>query len=257
MIPIHDSVRSRSFPWVNLTIIVINVVVFLYEVSLSQQTIIGNVTDLDRFIFHWGNIPACMFDALGVDQHLSARGLRICAGQPHPAWTIVTSIFIHGSWLHIGGNMLFLWIFGDNVEDSMGHVLYAIFYFLVGTIAGFVQAYVTSNDLTPAIGASGAIAGVMGAYIVLFPRATVSVIIPIFLFIAFPLPAFVLIGFWFVSQLFSGVASLGPDVVGAGGGVAYFAHIGGFLAGAALVNLFAAGRPRRPPAPVRRPRDFW
>jgi len=154
---------------------------------------------------------------------------------------------MHGSWLHILGNMVFLWIFGDNVEDSMGHALYAVFYLLVGVISSFAHMYVNATDLTPALGASGAIAGVMGAYIVLFPRATVAVIIPIFFFIPFPLPAFVLIGFWFIAQLFSGFATLGPTTVGAGGGVAYFAHIGGFIAGATLVNLFAVNyrRPRR------------
>jgi membrane associated rhomboid family serine protease len=146
--------------------------------------------------------------------------------------------------------MLFLWIFGDNVEDAMGHARYAIFYLLVGALAACAHMFVSPDDLTPAIGASGAIAGVMGAYIVLFPRATVAVIIPIFFFIPFPLPAFVLIGFWFVAQIFSGFASLGPNAVGAGGGVAYFAHIGGFIAGALLINFFALGRPRRQP---RRP----
>ena len=167
-------------------------------------------------------------------------------------------MFMHGSWLHILGNMLFLWIFGDNVEDAMGHVLYAAFYLIVGTAGAVTHGLVDPNALTPAIGASGAIAGVMGAYIVLFPRATVAVIIPIFFFIPFPLPAFVLIGFWFVAQLFSGFSSLGPDAVGAGGGVAYFAHIGGFIAGALLVNVFAARttspRVRRA---ARGPLDLW
>jgi len=252
MIPIFDSQKSRSFPYVNIAIIVINIVVFVYEVSLSKQSFRGPISQLDVFIDHWGNIPGCTLDQLGRNEHLSGRGVAICRAQPSPLWTIVSAMFIHGSWLHIGGNMLFLWIFGDNVEDSMGHVLYALFYLIVGTIAAFSHAlvadvYGSSDLLTPAIGASGAIAGVMGAYIVLFPRATVAVIIPIFFFIPFPLPAFVLIGFWFILQIFSGVASVGPNAVGAGGGVAYFAHIGGFIAGAILINLFAWNRPRRPP----------
>ncbi len=255
MIPIHDSVRSRSFPYVNVAIIAVNVAVFLYEVSLSQQTIRGQFTELDTFIYHWGNVPACTFDALGRQIDLSAQGRAICASQPDPAWTIFSAMFMHGGWVHILGNMLFLWIFGDNVEDSMGHALYAVFYLLVGALSAFAHMFVNAGDLTPAIGASGAIAGVMGAYIVLFPRATVAVIIPIFFFFPFPLPAFVLIGFWFVAQVFSGVSSLGVDTVGAGGGVAYFAHIGGFVAGALLINLFAR---QRQPAPRRSrgPRDL-
>ena len=250
MIPIFDSVRSRSFPVVNVAIIAINLTVFLYEVALSQQSIGGRITELDRFIFHWGNIPACTLDALGRD--VFAARSAVCGTQPDPRWTPITAMFIHGSWLHVGGNMLFLWIFGDNVEDAMGHLRYAIFYLLVGALAASAHMAVNASDLTPAVGASGAIAGVMGAYLVLFPRATVAVIIPIFFFIPFPLPAFVLIGFWFVAQLFSGFSSLGPDAVGAGGGVAYFAHIGGFIAGALLVQVFVLGRPRRDYGPQRR-----
>jgi membrane associated rhomboid family serine protease len=256
VIPIHDSERSRTFPWVNVTIIAVNIVVFLYELSLSQQVVSRAATQLDVFIAHWGNVPACTLDAFGL-RTLDFRTAAACATQPHPAWTVVTAMFIHGSWLHIAGNMLFLWIFGDNVVDAMGHLLYAAFYLLVGVIAAFAQMYVNAGDLTPAIGASGAIAGVMGAYIVLFPRATVDVIIPLFFFLPFPLPAFVLIGFWFLIQLFSGFSSLGPTAVGAGGGVAYFAHVGGFIAGAVLVNLFMAGRDRPPPRAARRPTDFW
>ncbi|MDP9237762.1 MAG: rhomboid family intramembrane serine protease, partial [Chloroflexota bacterium] len=239
MIPVYDSVRSRSFPIVNVTIILINFIVFFYEIALSQQQLGLRTSELDRFIFHWGNIPACTFDALG--RNLAEARSATCLQQPDARWTILAAMFMHGGWLHILGNMLFLWIFGDNVEDAMGHARYAIFYLLVGTLAAFAHMFVNPHDLTPAIGASGAIAGVMGAYIVLFPRATVAVIIPIFFFIPFPLPAFVLIGFWFVAQIFSGFASLGPNAVGAGGGVAYFAHVGGFIAGAVLVNLFVLG----------------
>ncbi|MBI5285463.1 MAG: rhomboid family intramembrane serine protease [Chloroflexi bacterium] len=244
MIPIHDSVRARSFPYVNVAIIAVNFIVFLYEVALSQQGVRGQFTELDTFIYHWGNIPACTFDALGRDAQLSQLGASICGSQPEPSWTVFSAMFMHGSWLHIMGNMLFLWIFGDNVEDSMGHALYGVFYLLVGALSAFTHMFVNANELMPAIGASGAIAGVMGAYIVLFPRATVAVLIPPLFFLPLPLPAFLLIGFWFLAQLFSGVSSLGVDAVGAGGGVAYFAHIGGFIAGAALVNIFAVRRRR-------------
>lgn len=251
MIPIRDSERSRSIPYVNVAIIVANLAVFLYEVSLSQQTIGARATGLDRFIYHWANIPACTFDALGWDRNLVGNGANVCHGQPHPAWTIFSAMFMHGSWIHVLGNMLFLWIFGDNVEDAMGHALYGIFYLLVGTAGSLAHGVIDPDALTPALGASGAIAGVMGAYIVLYPRATVSTL---FIFVPVPLPAFLLIGFWFVSQLFSGVSSLGVDTVGASGGVAYFAHIGGFAAGALLVNAFAWHRPHgaRPVRPFDR-----
>jgi len=263
MIPFHDSPRARTFPYVNLALIVINVAVFFYEVALSQMAIAPGVSELDRLVNEWGSIPACMLDGVGYDVGLTGRGEAFCAQQPEPRLTFITSIFLHGGWLHIIGNMLFLWIFGDNVEDRMGHALYAVFYLLTGAIAAFTHAVVADwadrDLLVPAIGASGAIAGVMGAYIVLFPRATVAVIIPVFFFIPFPVPAILLMGVWFLMQVLSGAASLGPEAVGAGGGVAYFAHIGGFIAGALLVNLFVVGRgrPRARPRPVRRPGDFW
>ncbi len=263
MIPIADSERSRKFPYVNVAIIVINFAVFFYELSVSQhslRTVIGNVritSELDQFIFHWGNIPACTFDALGWDRHLAGAQMRECGAQPHPAWTWFSAMFMHGGWLHILGNMLFLWIFGDNVEDAMGHVRYAVFYLLVGALAALTHGLVNANDVTPAIGASGAIAGIMGAYIVLYPRATVSVLIPIFFFIPFRLPAFLLIGFWFVLQVFSGVSALGVNAVGASGGVAYFAHIGGFIAGAALVSIFGLGRAHRPGRAVAGRSGSW
>jgi membrane associated rhomboid family serine protease len=261
MIPISDSLRSRSFPCVNVVIIALNFAMFLYEVSLSSHGtfgVIGNTritSELDRFMFHWANIPACTFDALGWDRELRGTGASVCSAQPHPAWTIFSAMFMHGSWIHILGNMLFLWIFGDNVEDAMGHVLYAAFYLIVGTAGAVTHGLIDPNALTPTLGASGAIAGVMGAYIVLYPRATVSVIIPIFFFIPFPLPAFILIGFWFLAQVLSGFSALGVSTVGAASGVAYFAHIGGFIAGAMLVNVFALNRPRRRPKPARGRRD--
>ncbi|MBF6600365.1 MAG: rhomboid family intramembrane serine protease [Dehalococcoidia bacterium] len=254
MIPIYDNVRGRRLPWVNITIIAINFVVFFYEVSLSHTQIAAGVTELDRFIFRWGSIPACLFDALGRNQDLSPQATHICTDQPESVFTVFSAMFIHGGWLHILGNMLFLFIFGDNVEDAMGHLRYAVFYLLMGVIAAFTYSAVSSGSLTPTIGASGAIAGVMGAYIVLYPRATVTALIFIF---PFPLPAFVLIGFWFVAQVFSGFSSLGVNAVGAGAGVAYFAHIGGFIAGIVLVNVFVLGVPRPGIGRGRRPPGGW
>jgi membrane associated rhomboid family serine protease len=245
MIPIGDSPRPGAFPFVNVALIVTNVLVFLYEVQLSNQPLGLVASELDRFIAEWANIPACTFDALGWETNHSVRALRVCEEQPQPVLTIFTAMFMHGSWLHLLGNMLFLWIFGDNVEAAMGHIRYAIFYLLAGTLAAIAHGLVNASDLTPAVGASGAIAGVLGAYLLLFPRATATVVFfPII--IPLPIPAFVLIGFWFVTQVFSGLAELGrvDDAVGSGGGIAYFAHIGGFVAGALLVNLFVLGRER-------------
>lgn len=225
MIPIGDSVRSRTFPYVNIAIILANFLVFFYEVGLGNQ--------VNEFLFDWGVRPALLTDFFGDPDDQPLRTL----------FTPFTAMFIHGGWFHIVGNMLFLWVFGDNVEDAFGHLPYLLFYLLAGIAATVVQVAVDSDSLLPMIGASGAIAGVLGAYWVLYPGARVSVLIPPIFFWAFSIPAFLLIGFWFFLQLFNGVATLGYEAVGAGGGVAWWAHIGGFAAGVILVWLF---RPRRP-----------
>jgi membrane associated rhomboid family serine protease len=153
-------------------------------------------------------------------------------------------MFIHGGWFHILGNMIFLWVFGDNVEDAIGHVSYLFFYVLAGIAAATAQIWVDTGSAVPMVGASGAIAGVLGAYVVLYPRATIAaVIFPFFLW-AFPVPAFLLIGLWFFLQLLYGAASIGT-AVGASEGVAWWAHIGGFLAGLLLVWAFRGRRPTR------------
>jgi membrane associated rhomboid family serine protease len=250
MIPISDSVRSRSFPYVNVAIIAINVLVFLYELTLSSVPLRPfGLTELDRFFYTWGTIPACLSDQFGFHTSVAARDLTTVCNVNNGGAAVFYSMFIHGGWLHLLGNMVFLWVFGDNVEDAMGHVRYAIFYLAVGLAATAAQVWANQSDLTPAIGASGAIAGVLGAYLVLYPRATVTAILPIvFLFwIPFHVPAVFLIGLWFVLQLLNGFAALtSADIVNAGGGVAWFAHIGGFLAGVVLVKLFVFGRPVRP-----------
>ena len=243
MIPITDSVRSRSTPYVNLSIIVVNTLVFLYEVYLSNDAIRGNITELDRFIAHWGNVPVCTLAEFGRES-LAVESAE-CAVQPNPRWTPITAMFMHGGWLHLLGNMLFLWIFGDNIEDALGHVRYLAFYLLTGIAASATHMLFNADSLTPAIGASGAVAGVMGAYIVLFPRAIVVAFVVIL--IPLPVPAFVLIGFWFVMQLFYSVASLGVDA-NTGSGIAYLAHVGGFVAGAAIIKVFMLGRVRNAPA---------
>jgi hypothetical protein len=197
-------------------------------------------------------LPACLGDRFGFDPEVPPQALAaLCPESDKVLLTPIASMFIHGGWFHLLGNMLFLWVFGDNVEDAMGHLRYALFYVVAGLAAAAAHIAVNQNDLIPAVGASGAIAGVLGAYLVLYPRARITAILPIFIlvWVPFQLPAVILIGFWFILQLFNGVAALGSaGVVGAGGGVAWFAHIGGFVAGVVLVRLFVLGR-RRPLAP--------
>jgi membrane associated rhomboid family serine protease len=163
-----------------------------------------------------------------------------------PVLAIVTSIFMHAGWLHIIGNMLFLWVFGDNIEDRLGHAVYLVFYLLAGIVASFIQAAMEPESVVPVLGASGAVAGVLGAYLLWFPTATIRVVIPFFIliFIPLPIPAWIMIGVWFAQNLLAGYAAVADATEGAGGGVAWFAHLGGFAFGA-LVAWLAGSRPRR------------
>ncbi len=242
MIPIGDSVKSRTTPYVNVSIIAACVLVFLYQLTLNTQAP-GFLSELDIFFRDWGVIPACLGEELGFYSDLTPREVSLaCPGSTQVLATPLTSMFLHSGWLHLLGNMIFLWVFGDNVEDAMGHARYAVFYLVAGVAATATHIALNQSDLIPVIGASGAIAGVLGAYLVLYPRARVSAILPIFIlfWIPFQVPAVLLIGFWFLLQVFSGVASLAAtDVTG---GTAWFAHIGGFLAGIVLVRLFVFGR---------------
>jgi membrane associated rhomboid family serine protease len=261
VIPIGDNVRSRTFPYVNLAIIAINVAVFVYELTLSTVPVRpGLLSDLERFIFEWGTMPACLADRFGFSTGSDAppRVFEAVCDQNQGVWTPFASMFMHGGWVHLIGNMIFLWVFGDNVEDAMGHIRYAFFYVIAGLAATATHVGIYTDELIPAIGASGAIAGVLGAYLMLYPRATVAAVLPFFIFfwIPFYVPAVLLIGLWFVLQLLNGWAALAAtDVVGASGGVAWFAHVGGFVAGLLLVRLFILGRPPRP-RPVARYRRF-
>ena len=233
MIPISDSTRRRTTPYVNVGIIVACVLVFLYELSLST-------IDVGRLFQDWGVVPVQLVDWLESPSVVVEPS------------TVVTSMFIHGGWLHLIGNMLFLWVFGDNVEDAMGHGRYLVFYLLAGLAATALQVFIDQESLIPMVGASGAIAGVLGAYLVLYPRATVSVVIPLLWFFgAFPVPAAFLIIFWFLLQLLSGVASLGA-AAGVTEGIAFWAHVGGFIAGVVLVGAFRHQKPRR-----RSPTVVW
>ncbi|MDI6766310.1 MAG: rhomboid family intramembrane serine protease [Bacteroidota bacterium] len=214
MIPLRDSTPKQTIPFINYFLIVVNVIVFLFEFSLGKG--------MEAFIYHFGIVPSSFMG----DFHSMQIGI----------WTFLplfTSMFLHGGWMHLIGNMLFLHIFGDNIEDKFGHLKYLIFYLIAGLAAASTQIYMFPASEIPMVGASGAIAGVMGAYVFMFPRARIVTLVPIiFLFQIIELPAFLFLGFWFMIQIMSGVFSLG---IGAdAGGVAWWAHIGGFIAGAVL-----------------------
>lgn len=219
MIPLRDKNPTKHFPIVNILLIAINIFAFVYQLTLGPQ--------LEEFLFHYGLIPNTI-----------AQTIRQGALNPLAFLAFFTSLFLHGGWLHLGGNMLYLWIFGDNVEDKLGHIRYLVFYLLCGIAASALHVYIQPHSAVPTIGASGAISGVLGAYIVMFPRARVLTLIPIFIFIQIAeIPAYFLLGFWFVLQFFNGVLSLGYETAGMGG-VAWWAHIGGFVCGLILVLPF-------------------
>jgi len=239
--PLRDSPRSATWPVVVVTLIVINVGVFFWELSLHSAG------QLDAAIQVFGFVPRRFF------------GWVQAGGSPLDPWRfvpLVTANFLHGGWLHILGNMWFLGVFGDNVEDRLGHFRFVIFYLLCGAASMLVQGWVLPGSRVPAIGASGAIAGVLGAYLVLYPGARVRTLV--FLFIV-DLPAVVFLGVWFLTQLMNGTASLTPEAGAAASGVAWWAHIGGFVVGMGLCVLLRkneAPRPRRDWT-TRPPRGLW
>jgi len=224
MIPLRDVNPSSTTPFVTRAIIAVNVVVFVQEILLGPG--------LKSFMMSWGLVP----ERLTLALH-GAHGPG-----PAAALTLVSSMFIHGGWMHLIGNMWYLWIFGDNVEDRFGHVGYLLFYLAAGMVAGVVQYATNPASTLPTVGASGAIAGVLGAYAVAYPTARVVTLVPIFFFIQImALPALVVLGLWFVLQFFSGALTLAASV---SGGVAFWAHVGGFAFGA-LAMLLAGARARR------------
>jgi membrane associated rhomboid family serine protease len=225
MLPIRDINPTVRFPLITLAIIGLNIAVFLIEFMLQAAG------QFEQFVATYAVIPI----ELTHNIDLPPASLR-------PAFlTVLTSMFMHGGLVHLFGNMLYLWIFGNNVEDEMGHGRFVVFYLLCGTAAALAQVIANPNSRMPMIGASGAIAGVLGAYLVMHPRAQVETVLFFFLFIRIVrLPAVFVLGFWFVIQLFQGMASVGmPDT----GGVAWFAHIGGFITGVLLINLFRRRQP--------------
>lgn len=214
MIPLRDVIPSRTTPFVTVSLIVLNVLVFAYEVSLGDA--------INALTFTFGLVPASF-----------------------SLTTVLTSMFLHGGFLHVAGNMLYLWIFGDNVEDRMGHGRFFVFYLLCGTAAAVAQTLMDPSSPVPMIGASGAVAGVMGAYFVLYPKSRIVTLIPIiFFFQIVELPAIFFLGIWFLMQFLSGIGSLSAATAGAPvGGIAFWAHVAGFVAG--LTGVLAFRRPER------------
>jgi membrane associated rhomboid family serine protease len=227
LIPLRDNIRSRRVPMVNYTLIGLNVLVFLYELSLGRG--------LEAFLGRYALVPASLTHALTAQP----------AAVPGALLTVLSAMFIHGGWLHLIFNMLYLHIFGDNVEDRLGHLRYALFYLGTGAAAAAGHVLSQPSSMLPTIGASGAVAGVMGAYLLLYPRARVLTLIPIFIIIRIvELPATAYLAIWFLLQFLQGSAEL--MVARGAGGVAWWAHIAGFVAGAACVLCFGLRRGRRP-----------
>jgi hypothetical protein len=220
-IPIKDLNPRRTYPVVNTLLILTNVIVFFYEVLLPPQA-------QNAFIAANATIPA------RIPSFLNGHTSFEIAFLP-----LLTSMFLHSGWLHIGGNMLFLWIFGDNVEDYFGHFAYLLFYLVCGVGAGLLHIAFNFHSPIPALGASGAISGVMGAYALLYPGARVLTLVVVFFV---PIPAFIVLGYWFLLQFLAGISSVG---VAATGGVAWWAHIGGFLLGMLITALSPGERRRR------------
>lgn len=226
MLPIHDINPTRRVPILTYALLVINIGVFLWQLGLSERELI--------LAFYDQSVVPVLFSEAPFSSESLADAFR--------------SMFFHGGWLHLGSNMLYLWIFGDNVEDRLGKILYLVLYFASGFGAVLAQVYIDPMSRVPLVGASGAIAGVLGAYALMYPRAGVRGLVFLGFFARFvELPALLVLGFWFVTQLFSGIASIGVETA-AGGGVAFFAHIGGFVIGLALAWLFTMNRPK-PPEP--------
>jgi membrane associated rhomboid family serine protease len=226
MIPIRDDQPRYSTPYVNYFIIGLNIAVFLFELAIGEQ---GRRV-LNAFVFQFGVVPVHFERALAGSTHYT-----LATTVP----TILTSMFVHGGWLHIIGNMWFLWIFGDNIEDYLGHFRYLIFYLICGFAAAITHILFNLSSNEPTVGASGAIAGVMGAYVILYPRARVLTLVILIVFFTFWwIPAWVFLGYWFVLQFLSGAATSIAETSRSMGGIAFWAHVGGFLAGIVLIKVF-------------------
>jgi len=231
MIPIRDDTPRFSTPYATYFIIALNGLVFLFELSVGAQS----HRALNSLMYQFGVVPRHFELALAGPSPYSLPQLML---------TILTSMFLHGGWLHIIFNMWFLWIFGDNIEDYLGHFLYMVFYLVCGFTASFSHILLNAGSNVPSVGASGAIAGVMGAYLILYPRARVLTLVPLIVFFTFWwLPAWVFLGYWFVLQFLSGTATSIADT-SQSGGIAFWAHVGGFVSGIVLIKIMPERRRR-------------
>jgi membrane associated rhomboid family serine protease len=241
LFPIGDDNYDReTTPYVVYVLIAINVLVFILQLSGG-----------DEFTAAYAAIPYEITTGEDLTRAVQLRGVGVIPQAPGPTpiyLTILTSMFMHGGFMHIIGNMLYLWIFGDNIEDNFGHVKFLAFYLICGVVASLSQIFVDPTSVIPTVGASGAIAGVLGAYLIMFPRNRVRSILPLgFIWTTVELPAIAVLGFWIVIQVFSQYTAFTNTRMAQGGGVAYMAHIGGFVAGVLLVFLFRRSRPRPTP----------
>ena len=238
MIPLRDDNPARTTPYVVWALVAVNVIIYLLEFTGG---VVPTRMGMTGPLAGWALVPYEFIHGIDIPTNGSTP--------LQPYWlTLFTAMFMHGGWLHLGGNMLYLMIFGNNIEDALGHVKFLVFYLVCGVAAALAQIFWNPDSMIPTLGASGAIAGVLGAYLVLFPRAKVDTLIVMVLITRVRLPAYILLGFWIVSQFFSHItgslAARGHET----GGVAYLAHIGGFLAGMLLIRLIGA-KPPLPPRP--------
>jgi membrane associated rhomboid family serine protease len=239
LFPLKDNIPTLRFPVVTVTLIALNVISYFFW---QQGGLTFGTPSSQEYLCHLYDYAEIPYEITNPGEQIAVQG---CAPPSAPTWlTVFAAMFMHGGLLHLGGNMLFLWIFGNNVEDSMGPVKFLIFYLLGGLAAAAAQIAIDPDSQIPNLGASGAVAGVLGGYLLLFPRARViTVIFIVFFFTILELPAIVILGFWFVQQLLFGYFDL--NTAGEGGGVAYFAHIGGFAFGLLAIKLFADDRKTR------------
>ncbi len=237
MIPLRDANPTRRTPIVTLVLVAVATILFAYELGVAES---GGMIALETFIRQWGAIPRDVSSAIAAGDYVG------------PAMVgVVTSIFLHGGWLHLIGNMLYLWIFGNNIEDRFGRIPFVLFYLAGGVIAALAQVAIDPGSDVPIVGASGAIAAILGAYLVLYPRARVlSLVFLGFFYQLIEVRAVIILGFWFVLQLVDGITSLG--ITEAEGGIAFFAHIGGFVAGVAVGLVVRVVAPRPAPGPPTR-----
>jgi membrane associated rhomboid family serine protease len=227
MFPLKNLSPRLTFPVMTLLLIIVNVLIFIFQVSLPDRA-------AEAFINLYGMVPARVSLAIAGHHHVTLEQALV---------PLFTSMFLHGGWLHVLGNMWFLWIFGGQVEDRLGHFTYLVFYLICGLGSGIAQLTFSWSSKTPAIGASGAIAGVLGAYIVFFPSSRILTLVPLFIiWFTAQIPALVFIGLWFLIQFLSAISSLGAASMG---GIAWWAHVGGFLLGVLIAQLFRVGRPNQ------------